>query len=308
MSNVENLKERIAELKAQKRAIILAHYYTSPEVQQVADFTGDSLALSQKAASVDADVILFAGVKFMAETAKVLSPERTVLLPVPDAGCSLADSCDAERLAEWKREHPGVMVVSYVNTSVEVKAHTDICCTSSNALRVVQSIPADQPILFVPDRNLGSYIKKVTGRENITLWDGCCLIHEDFCPEGLAKLRAENPGVKVLAHPECNNSILEQADVIGSTADLLAYCSGSDDTFIVVTEVGILHEMQSAHPEKRFIPAPKRGGGCNECLDMKKVNLENICSALENIAPTVEIEEGVRKAAEGSILRMISLK
>lgn len=308
VSQQAQLAKRIAELKAEHRAIILAHYYTLPEVQQVADFTGDSLALSQKAAEVDADVILFAGVRFMAETAKVLSPERTVLLPVPDAGCSLADSCDATKLAEWKREHPGVMVVSYVNTSVEVKAHTDICCTSSNALKVVQSIPADQPILFVPDRNLGSYIKKVTGRENMTLWDGCCLIHEDFCPEGLAKLKSENPGVKVLAHPECNNSILEQADVIGSTADLLRYCDCEEQRFIVVTEVGILHQMQQSHPDKEFLPAPKRGGGCNECRDMKKVTLESICSALENLAPQVEIEENVRKAAEGSILRMISLK
>ncbi len=302
------LMAQIEKLKKEKQAVILAHYYTNPEVQQVADFTGDSLALSEQAARTDARIILFAGVQFMAETAKVLSPDKKVLVPAPDAGCSLADSCRAEDLAAWKAEHPGVMVVSYVNTSVEVKALTDICCTSSNALRIVSRIPAEQPILFLPDRNLGGYIKSVTDRESMEVWDGCCKVHEEFSAEGLAELRAAHPHAPVLAHPECKSELLAQADVIGSTAALLDYTTTSAaEEFIVVTEMGIIHEMECRSPEKRFLAAPKKGGGCNECADMKKVTLENIFTALRDESPEILLDEEVRSAAEGSIRRMLDL-
>ena len=229
--NVENsseLSRRIGDLKREKNAVILAHYYTTPEVQAVADFLGDSLALSVRAQSVDADIILFAGVHFMAETAKVLCPEKKVLIPCPEAGCSLAESCDAGEFAAFKAAHPGHTVVSYVNTTVGVKALTDICCTSSNALKVVESIPADQPVIFAPDRNLGSYIQKLTGRRNMVLWDGACHVHEEFSLEKLLTLEREHPAAKVVVHPECRAYIVEVADYVGSTAGILEYCGRSD--------------------------------------------------------------------------------
>ena len=257
--NVENsseLSRRIGDLKREKNAVILAHYYTTPEVQAVADFLGDSLALSVRAQSVDADIILFAGVHFMAETAKVLCPEKKVLIPCPEAGCSLAESCDAGEFAAFKAAHPGHTVVSYVNTTVGVKALTDICCTSSNALKVVESIPADQPVIFAPDRNLGSYIQKLTGRRNMVLWDGACHVHEEFSLEKLLTLKREHPAAKVVVHPECRAYIVEVADYVGSTAGILEYCGRSDaQEFIVVTEAGILAEMKRRYPEKEFIPA-----------------------------------------------------
>mgnify|MGYP001218651199 CR=1 FL=1 len=225
--NVENsseLSRRIGDLKREKNAVILAHYYTTPEVQAVADFLGDSLALSVRAQSVDADIILFAGVHFMAETAKVLCPEKKVLIPCPEAGCSLAESCDAGEFAAFKAKYPGHTVVSYVNTTVGVKALTDICCTSSNALKVVESIPADQPVIFAPDRNLGSYIQKLTGRRNMVLWDGACHVHEEFSLEKLLTLKREHPAAKVVVHPECRAYIVEVADYVGSTAGILEYC------------------------------------------------------------------------------------
>ena len=233
--NVENnseLSRRIGELKREKNAVILAHYYTTPEVQAVADFLGDSLALSVRAQSVDADIILFAGVNFMAETAKVLCPGKKVLLPCPEAGCSLAESCDAKDLAAFKAEHPGHTVVSYVNTTVGVKALTDICCTSSNALKVVESIPADQPIIFAPDRNLGAYIQKLTGRQNMLLWDGACHVHEEFSLEKLLKLKEEHPAAKIVVHPECRAYIIAVADYVGSTAGILEYCGRSVQEFV----------------------------------------------------------------------------
>ena len=308
---VENLRERIDELKREKNAVILAHYYTNPEVQAVADFLGDSLALSVKAQTVDADVILFAGVNFMAETAKVLCPEKRVLIPSPEAGCSLADSCKAEELAALKAQLPDHKVVSYVNTTVGVKALTDICCTSSNALQVVNALPEDQPIIFAPDRNLGSYIKKMTGRENIHLWDGACLVHEQFSLEGLRAMKKAYPEAKVVVHPECKAALVEEGDFVGSTAAILEYCGGVEaDTFIVVTEAGILAEMQKRFPEKRFLPAPTLDPACrcNECKDMKLVTLEKIVKTLEEMAPEVVIDEQTRKAAERSILNMIAIK
>ena len=307
----QSLMQRIAELKAQKGAVILAHYYTTPEVQAVADFLGDSLALSVKARDIDAPIILFAGVNFMAETAKVLSPDKKVLLPVPEAGCSLAESCEAEAFAAFKAKYPDHKVVSYVNTSVGVKALTDVCCTSSNALQVVNSIPDDQPIIFAPDRNLGSYIQKLTGRTNMVLWDGACTVHEEFSLEKILQLKAEHPAAKVVVHPECRAYIIEVADYVGSTAGILEYCGKSDaEEFIVVTEAGILAEMRKRYPAKQFIPAPPIDStcGCNECRYMKMVTLENILSCLENESPEVHLDESVRQAAERSIQNMVAIK
>ncbi len=306
-----NLISRIEELKREKGAVILAHYYTRPEVQEVADFLGDSLALAVKAKSIDAPVILFAGVHFMAETAKVLCPDKKVLIPAPEATCSLAESCKAEDLARFKEKHPNHLVVSYVNTTVGVKALTDICCTSSNALKVVESIPENQPIIFAPDRNLGAYIKSLTGRENILLWDGACHVHEEFSLERILELKREYPNAKVVVHPECRASVVKEAHFVGSTAAILDYCreSGADE-FIVVTESGILAQMEKLFPEKRFIAAPPMDSSCscNECNYMKMVTLENIITTLENLAPEISLDESVREAAERSILNMIKIK
>ncbi len=309
--NKSSLAERIEELKREKNAVILAHYYTTAEVQAVADFLGDSLALSVKARDIDAPIILFAGVNFMAETAKVLSPDKKVLLPVPEAGCSLAESCDAEAFAAFKAKYPDHKVVSYVNTSVGVKALTDVCCTSSNALQVVSSIPADQPIIFGPDRNLGSYIQKLTGRQNMVLWDGACSVHEEFSLEKILKLKEEHPAAKVVVHPECRDSVVRVADYVGSTAGILEYCGQSEaEEFIVVTEAGILAEMRKRYPEKTFIPAPPVDStcACNECHYMKMVTLENILSCLENESPEVVLDKDVRCAAERSIQNMVAIK
>lgn len=303
-----DLREKIDLLKREKRAVILAHYYTSPEVQQVADFVGDSLALSEKAAGVDADIILFAGVRFMAETAKVLSPSKKVLLPVVEAGCSLADSCDAVELAKAKAENPDHLVVSYVNTSVEVKALTDICCTSSNALKIVESLPQDQKILFVPDRNLGSYINRCTGR-SMKLWDGACLVHEEFSVEKIKALKALRPEAVVLVHPECKAEVVALADYAGSTAGILAYCARHEvKEVIVVTESGILYEMESRYPDKKFyLVEPEKGcEKCISCKDMKLVTLDNIYQTLLDESPEVVIDEAVRAAAEGAIRRMLA--
>jgi quinolinate synthase len=307
MTKQVDLHKAIEELKREKRAIILAHYYTNSQVQQVADFVGDSLALSEKAAVADADIILFAGVRFMAETAKVLSPDKKVLLPVVEAGCSLADSCDAEELRRAREENPNHLVVSYVNTSVEVKALTDICCTSSNALGIVRSLPEEQKILFVPDRNLGSYINRCTGR-NMKLWDGCCKVHEEFSVAKIEELKSLHPEAKVLVHPECKPEVVALADYAGSTAGILSYCAREDvKEVIVVTESGILYEMEERYPEKKFyLVEPEEGAEkCISCRDMKKVTLENIYQTLLDESPEVVIEESVRKAAAGAIERML---
>lgn len=311
VNNSAEIRRRIDELKHRKRAVILAHYYTTPQVQEAADFLGDSLALAVKAQSVDADIILFAGVHFMAETAKVLCPDKKVLIPCPQAGCSLAESCDAAQFAAFKANYPDHKVVSYVNTTVGVKALTDICCTSSNALKVVQSIPSDQPIIFAPDRNLGAYIKKLTGRENMVLWDGACHVHEEFSLEKLLQLKKEHPAAKVVVHPECRAYIIEVADFVGSTAAILDYCGSSDaDEFIVVTESGILAQMKKRYPEKSLIPAPPDDEtcSCNNCKYMKMVTLENICACLENESPEIVLDQQIRKKAERSILNMIAVR
>lgn len=298
--------KKIEELKKEKNAIIMAHYYTTAEVQQVADLLGDSLALSQQAASTKADIILFAGVHFMAETAKVLCPDRKVLIPVPEAGCLLAESCPADSFARFREKYPDHTVVSYVNTSVEVKALSDICCTSSNALDIVRSIPSDKPVIFGPDKNLGAYVQKMTGRRNMVLWDGACHVHEKFSREGIRRMRAKYPDAEVVAHPECRAEVVEEADFTGSTAAILSYCGRSaKKSFIVATEVGILYEMKRRYPEKEFIPAEVDGGGCGECEYMKMITLENIYTTLRDEKPEIVLDEQVRRKAERSIRNMI---
>lgn len=304
------LKEKIVELKSRKNAVILAHYYTRPEVQEIADFTGDSLALSQMAAETDAEIIVFAGVYFMAETAKILSPQKKVLISDPNAGCSLADSCGADDFARFKNAYPDHLVVSYVNTTARVKALTDVCCTSSNAVQIIKSIPRERKIIFAPDRNLGSYLKSVTGRDDMVLWDGACHVHEEFSVEKIIELKKQYPDAKVLAHPECKKALLILADYIGSTSALLAFSqTDTADTYIVVTESGILHEMEKKSPDKRFIPAPPMDStcGCNDCVYMKMVTLQKIYDCLLNEEPEVILDEATITAAEGSIRRMLEV-
>lgn len=301
----------IQRLKKERNAIILAHYYTSPEVQELADYVGDSFALSEVAASTTADVILFAGVHFMAETAKILNPDKIVLLADAKAGCSLADSCRAEDFERFIKANPGHTVISYINTTAQVKALTDIVCTSSNAVKIVQSLPVDEKIIFGPDRNLGNYIRNLTGRENMLIWDGACHVHEEFSVEKLAELIKEYPQAKVLAHPECKRVVLMMADYIGSTAELLKF-SQSDpcNTFIVVTESGILHQMKKASPDKIFIPAPPMDStcGCNDCVYMKMVSVKKIEQALQTMQPQIELPDDVIRKAEKSIRRMLTFK
>jgi len=304
----DQLVEEINNLKREKNAVILAHYYTRPEVQDIADFIGDSLALSQQAAATTAAIIVFAGVNFMAETAKILSPEKKVLLPDPQAGCSLAESCPASDFARFVEKHPGHIVVSYVNTSVEVKALTDICCTSTNAVQIIRSIPPDQKIIFAPDRNLGNYIKGVTGRDDIVVWDGACHVHEEFSVEKIVALRKQHPSAKVLAHPECKAAVLLLADFVGSTSALLDFARRDNAVeYIVVTEPGILHQMQRSNPAKTFIPAPPTDStcGCNDCSFMKLMTLEKIARALRDETPEVTIDEQTRLKALRSIRNML---
>lgn len=308
MQRQEDLFSRIARLKKERNAVILAHYYQEPDIQDVADFIGDSLQLSQKAAKTTADVIVFAGVHFMAETAKILNPNRTVLLPDLEAGCSLADSCPAPLFREFKKQHPGHVVVSYINCTAAVKAESDYICTSSNAVKIVNSIPRDQKIIFAPDKNLGAYVMKQTGREMV-LWQGACIVHETFSEKKLVQLQTVYPQAKVIAHPECEEPVLKRADFIGSTTALLDYAVKSDaKEFIVVTESGILHQMQKAAPHKTFIPSPPNAScACNECPYMRRNTLEKVALALENLQPAIEVDAGVREAALKPIQRMLDL-
>jgi quinolinate synthase len=304
------MKEKIKQLKKEKNAVILAHYYTTGDVQVMADFVGDSLALSVEAAATDAEIILFAGVYFMAETAKILSPTKKVLIPDPEAGCSLAASCLAPEFAAFRARHPEAKVVSYVNTTAEIKALTDICCTSSNALDVIRSIPASQPVIFAPDRNLGAWLQKQTGRQNMILWNGACHVHDEFSLEGILALKNEHPEALVLAHPECREYILAVADYVGSTSGILSFAGKNPaKEFIVVTEPGILHEMKKLYPHKTFIPAPPVDStcGCNDCQYMKLPTLEKIVTALETEQPEVTVPESVRFEAEKSIRAMLAL-
>ena len=306
------IKEEIRQLCKAKHAIIMAHYYTRPEIQDVADFIGDSLALAQKATTVDADIIVMCGVHFMGETMKILCPDKKVLIPDMAAGCSLADSCKAEDLAKFKAEHPEHMVVSYVNTSAAVKALTDVVVTSSNARKIVEQLTQDAKIIFGPDKNLGNYINSVTGREML-LWDGACHVHSRFSLEALLALKRENPDAPVLAHPECKAVILTQADKIGSTKALLDFAiSSSQKRFIVVTESGILHEMQKACPDKEFIPVPPEatetiGCHCNECEYMRLNTLEKLLACLQTEQPEIIVEPSLAEKALLPIERMLKM-
>ena len=305
------IREEIRALCAEKNAIILAHYYQRPEIQEVADFIGDSLALAQKAAQTDAKILVVCGVHFMAETAKILCPEKKVLLPDPTAGCSLADSCKAEDLAAWKAAHPEHTIVSYVNTSAAVKALTDVVVTSSNALKIVNRLPEDAKILFGPDKNLGNYVNSVTGRK-MDLWDGCCHVHSRFSVEALLQLKAQYPNAKVLAHPECKQIILNLADEIGSTQALLNYVKQHTDIkdFIVVTESGILHEMRKACPTANLIPVPPEmtegvGCSCNECEYMRQNTLEKLLACLRDETNEVSVPAEVAEKAIMPIQKML---
>lgn len=308
-----NLKEEIRRLCKEKDAVVLAHYYTTGDVQDVADFIGDSLALARKAAQTDARIILMCGVHFMAETCKILSPDKLVLCPDLNAGCSLADSCRADDLRQYKAEHPGYKVVSYVNTTAEVKALTDVVVTSGNAKQIVDTFPQDEKIIFGPDYNLGSYINSVTGR-NMLLWNGGCHVHERFSVQAIAQLKTEHPDALVLAHPECKGPVLAAADVVGSTAVLLKYATEHpDNVYIVATESGILHEMQRACPNTTFLPVPpevsegKLGCSCNECEYMKLSTLKKMYNALKYEWPTVDVPEAVAREAVKPIERMLEL-
>ena len=306
------LKAEILKLKTEKNAVIFAHYYTRPEIQEIADFIGDSLALAQQATRVHADILVMCGVHFMGETMKILCPEKKVLIPDMKAGCSLADSCKAEDLAIFKAQHPDHMVVSYVNTSADVKALTDVVVTSSNAKKIVDQLPKDAKIIFGPDHNLGSYINSVTGR-NMLLWNGACHVHSRFSLEALLQLKKENPGVEVLAHPECKAPILAQSDVIGSTKALLEHTIKSPaKRFIIATESGILFEMQRACPDKEFIPVPPEvtegvGCSCNECEYMRMNTLEKVYACLRDEQPEMQVAKETAEKAVSSIQRMLEM-
>lgn len=310
MSRKEELIEKIERLKKERNAVILAHYYTRAEIQDLADYIGDSLALAQIASKLEQPVMVMCGVNFMGETAKILCPDKTVLLPNMEAGCSLADSCPANKFEEFIKAHPDHTVISYVNTSAEVKALSDILVTSGNARKIVDSLPENEKIIFGPDRNLGNYINSVSGR-NMVLWDGACHVHEQFSAEKLAELKKEYPAAKVLAHPECKKPLLLMADVVGSTAALLKAATEAPDgsEFIVVTESGILHEMRKLCPGKTFIPAPPLDStcGCNDCAYMKLNTLEKLASCLENMAPEVKVDSEVAEKARKPIERMLKL-
>lgn len=304
-----DLRDEILQLKRERNAVILAHYYVRPEIQDIADYIGDSLALAQIAATLQEPVIVLCGVDFMAETAKILCPDKTVLLPDKNAGCSLADSCPADEFEAFVKAHPGHTVISYANTSAKVKALSDILVTSGNARKIVESLPADEKIIFGPDRNLGNYIKSVTGRDMV-LWDGACHVHEQFSLEKLLQLKAEHPDAPVLVHPECKKPLLMVADKVGSTAVLLRFAIESPArSFIVVTESGILHEMRKACPGKTFIPAPPEDAACacNECSFMKLNTLAKLRDCLRDMSPQVEVDLETAARARLPIERMLRL-
>lgn len=304
-----DLKAAINELKKEKNAVILGHYYQKGEIQDIADYIGDSLALAQIAAKTDADILVMCGVHFMGETAKVLCPDKKVLVPDLNAGCSLADSCPADKFAEFVKAHPGYTVISYVNTTAAVKAVTDVVVTSTNAKQIVESFPKDEKIIFGPDRNLGNYINSITGREML-LWDGACHVHEQFSVEKIVELKAQYPDAVVLVHPECKSVVLKLADMVGSTAALLKYAVNSDkQRFIVATEAGILHEMQKKCPQKTFIPAPPNDStcGCNECNFMRLNTLEKLYNCLKYEFPEVTVDPEVSREAVKPIKRMLEI-
>lgn len=307
--NIINFEEEIFKLKKELNAVILAHYYQFSEIQDIADFVGDSLELSKKAAATDADVIVFAGVHFMAETAKILSPNKQVLLPDLEAGCSLAEGCPAEPFKLFKEQHPGHIVITYINSTAEVKALSDIICTSSSAEKIITKLPQNQKIIFAPDRNLGKYLIKKTGRDML-LWQGSCIVHETFNERKIIELKAQHPNAKLIAHPECEETLLSEADFIGSTSGLLKYvCQSSDKEFIVATEVGIIHQMEKYCPEKLFIPAPPNDASCscNECPYMKLNTMEKLYLCMKNRSPEIIISEELRLKALVPIQRMMEM-
>jgi quinolinate synthase len=303
-----DLVEEIKRLKREKNAVLLAHYYQESEIQDIADYIGDSLGLSQQAADTDADIIVFSGVHFMAETAKILSPGKKVLLPDLKAGCSLADSCPPDLFKVFKAQYPGAVVVTYVNSTAEIKTMTDICCTSSNAEHVINSIPKDKQIIFAPDKNLGAYLKKKTGRDMI-LWDGTCMVHEIFSQEKISNLQSENPDAKLIAHPECEAHLLDRADFIGSTSQLLKFTKEDpSDIFIVATESGIIHQMELLSPEKTFVPAPPNNAcACNECPHMRRNTLEKLYLCLEYEQPEIHLPERIIREGRACIDRMLEI-
>ena len=309
MKEIPDYISGIRKMKAEKNAIILAHYYQTGDIQDIADFVGDSLALSQKAASNDADIILFAGVRFMAETAKILAPEKKVLLPDMNAGCSLADSCKPNDFKKFIKDNPGRTVVSYVNTNVEIKALSDIICTSSNAVSIVNSLPAEEKIIFAPDRNLGNYVINQTGRD-IIVWNGTCHVHEEFSLEAILTLKEQHPDAKIIVHPECELPVRMVADFIGSTAALLKFTKEDNgNCYIVATEPGIIHQMKKENKDKTYIPAPPRDStcGCSECNFMKLITMEKIYYCLKNEKPEIKISKKLIYAASKPIQRMLDV-
>lgn len=303
-----DLFAEIEKLKKEKNAVILAHYYQEPDIQDIADYIGDSLGLAQNAEKTDADIIVFAGVHFMAETAKILNPDKKVLLPDLNAGCSLSDSCPPALFKQFKDKHPDHIVISYINCSAGIKALSDIICTSSNAKQIVDSLPNEQKIIFAPDKNLGAYINKTSGREMV-LWNGACMVHEIFSLEKITRLKERHPNAKMIAHPECEEAVLKIADYIGSTTQLLKYTQDSGfNEFIVATEAGILHQMQIASPDKTFIPAPPDNAcACNDCPHMKLNTLEKLYLCLKYEQPEILMNEELRLAAKKPIDKMLQL-
>jgi len=302
--------EEINKLKKEKNAIILAHYYQTGDIQDIADFVGDSLALSQKAADTDADIILFAGVHFMAETAKILAPKSKVLIPDLNAGCSLADSCPPDEFKKFVDDHPDHLVISYVNTTAEIKTLTDICCTSTNALKIVESLPKEQKIIFAPDRNLGGYIKRITEREDMIIWNGACHVHEEFSLEAILDLKKKHPNAKIISHPECEKPVQLVSDFVGSTAALLKFTKEDDNKeYIVATESGILHQMKKQNPEKTYLVAPPKDStcGCNDCNFMKLITLNKIYNTLKFEMPEVTLDDQIIKKARKSIDAMLDI-
>lgn len=309
MKNHNILVNKINTIRKEKNAVILAHYYQIPEIQEIADFVGDSLDLSRKSAETKADIIVFAGVNFMAETAKILSPDKRVFIPDVNAGCSLAESCPADKFKEFREKYPDHIVVSYVNTTAEIKAMTDMTCTSTNAVRIIESIPKDQKIIFAPDRNLGNYLNSITGREMV-LWNGACHVHEEFSLEKMLSLLKMYPKAKLIAHPECQRPVLIAADFVGSTSALLKFTeTDSGSEYIVATESGILHQMKKQSPHKTFIPAPPLDStcGCNDCRFMKLHDLQKIYDSLNEEKFEVNISPEIMEKARRPILRMFEL-
>ncbi len=305
-----DLIAEIKRLKQEKKATILAHYYQTPEVQDIADFVGDSLALSQKVVDINSDIIVFAGVKFMAETTKILSPDKKVILPDLNAGCSLADSCNYKEFKEFLKDYPNHTVVTYVNTTAEIKSLSHICCTSSNAIKIVNSVPREKGVVFAPDKNLGNYIKSLTDRENMVIWNGACHVHEEFSVEAITELNRKYPNAKVIAHPECKKPVLILADFIGSTAQLLQFTKeDSCKEYIVATESGIIHQMKKSNPEKKFLSPPPvaTNCGCSECNFMKMITLKKIYLSLKYELPVIELDKELMDKARLPILKMLEI-